>query len=131
MNYQFRKGQALVLVGPPGCGKTRTALAIAEAHGPFAEMRAEDLTSPFVLGAVLAAEPATVVVEGMPQERQFHALKSLITSNVVPANRKGLKPKMVKTPNFIFCSGDLDVFSNAGDRRFHVVELPPQSEVRA
>ena len=46
MEYAFKQGMALVIVGPQGCGKTTLARKIAEQHGTFVETNAYELESP-------------------------------------------------------------------------------------
>lgn len=128
MNIKLEKGRALVLVGPQGCGKSLIAREIAKQHGSYKEVDADVLENSFELGEALSSEPRTVVVDGIPTSvATMRLLKSLITSNEVVCERRGLEPKTVPAPNFIFCSGDADALGHdLGDRRFRVLHLSPE-----
>ncbi len=126
MEYQLTRGCALVLAGPQGCGKTTLARKIAEAHGTYREINATDLETPFHLGNALVDEPRTLIVEGIPTHPETMArVKAMLTSSsgLHVLEEKGIR-RMVKAPNFIFCTGDANPLKlGPDDRRFRVVRL--------
>jgi hypothetical protein len=122
----IQRGRALVLVGPQGSGKTKKAHELAAQTGRYIEMSVNEISSPFQLGNALASEPATVIVElDRPlDERLTTTLKGLITNTHTVCHRKMREPISVRTPNFIFCTGNRNFLPDDGGRRFHIVELP-------
>lgn len=125
MEYELKHGQALVITGPQGCGKSTLARKIAEKHGRFVEVEACQLETHRGLDDLLASEPQTVIVEGFPESEEARAMvKAMITGDTVKVERMYAEPKMVKAPNFIFCSGHADPFPPGADnRRFCVIDL--------
>jgi energy-coupling factor transporter ATP-binding protein EcfA2 len=118
-------GQALVLAGPRGCGKSTMAREIAQRAGTYAVTDGEDLDSNFRLARAMRSQPATVIVEGLPQsDTAMRWFKQAITEGTFELNEKMREPRVVRTPNFIFCTGSVDALGlDQDDRRFHIVEL--------
>ena len=129
---ELRRGQALVLFGPKGCGKTTIALKIAAQYGPFVETDARRLEKPGVLNDLLESEPRAVICDGIPKTGEtFTQIKAMIADKInghgmitVMANKNR---KTMATPNFIFCTSDPTLFPIfprvATDWLFHVIDL--------
>jgi gluconate kinase len=104
MEYELKQGQALVITGPQGCGKSTLARKIAEERGAFIEVDASQLETPQGLNDLLTSEPAALIVNGWPGDDDMQDwLKAVIASNAIKVDRLYSAPKMVKTPAFIFC----------------------------
>jgi energy-coupling factor transporter ATP-binding protein EcfA2 len=125
MKLQLQPGRALVLTGPEGCGKSTAARGLASRAGAYAEIDARHLDSAFGLSRAMQNSPNTVIVEGLPSLAALITVARALKDGEIELNAQGRPPRIVKTPNFIFCSGDADAFcgdANA-DRRFWVVKL--------
>jgi hypothetical protein len=118
-------GQALVIAGSRRSGKTALAREVAERAGTYSEIEGADFDTPFGLAHAMRSQPATLIVEGLPETtRGYSLVKHAISNETFELNAKGEAPRQVRTPNLIFCTGWADaVRVDAADRRFHVVKL--------
>lgn len=123
--YEIKRGQALVITGPQGCGKTTLARKIAAHHGTFAEIDAHEFLTNFGLGNALANEPNTLIVDGMVDTVEILSkVKAALTSEMIICHRKYQESKSMNSPNFIICSGDENALHLSDhDRRFSVIRL--------
>lgn len=126
MKHKFIPGQALVIVGPQGSGKSMMARAIASAYGRYSEVDINEIKTKRGLDEVLFSEPATVIVDGFFATSELGAWLS--TKSVLASEKLAVKhyaaTKEVKTPNFIFCTNDADFLPDpSGTRRFSVIVL--------
>lgn len=125
MEIELKRGTALVLVDGNNGGAAMLARQIAGRAGVYTETHACAMDSPHALGAMLVDEPDTLIVDGFPAGiHTRRKLKSMLTTDTTQIEIKGEKPRIVKTPNFVFCTGSKDALPvELDDRRFWVVEL--------
>lgn len=123
MEAKIEKGRALVLVGQQGRAKA-LARKLAAAAGSYRELGARELECNRYFWPVLEQEPATCIVDGLPQGREvLQRLKALITNAETVVHRKHQQMKRVRSPNFIFCTGDPTPLKHMEGRRFHIVRM--------
>jgi DNA polymerase III delta prime subunit len=78
---KLQPGIALVLTGPPGCGKSTLARELAAQRGAFVELEANFIHMRFNPGEVLSDNPRTLIIEGSPrEEHQLRMIKQLLTN---------------------------------------------------
>lgn len=119
-------GTALVLAGPPGCGKSTLARELAERQGCYAELDIELMGSRFDFASVLRKRPRTIIIEGAPTtERQFSLIKGLLTSTSLTVRGMHNTQIEVPTPHLIICAQDEDLPERiTSERRFNVFLMP-------
>jgi len=79
----------------------------------------------FALSQVLKHEPDVVIIDDddLPDDFQDF-MKPLITNTKISIDCQGEKPKYVKAPHFIICTGAIDPLElKVSKRRFTVVSL--------
>ncbi len=137
MEIKLKPGQAVVITGPQGSGKTKLAHDLARGFGRFGVLDAKDLLSPFTAVRVLQDRPAALVVEdATPEQLGSEHVKQLITNPIIAIKRKGHGNELIKSPRFIFCMrDDVGTWSPGLQcRRFKVVRLgaptPESQEVQ-
>lgn len=122
---KLQRGLALVLVGPHG-STIAMAREISAMAGSWAQLDLHLMVTPDKFAPWLRKKLDTLIVEGLPTNApERSAVKPYIANHEVVINEKGKPVALVKTPNFIFCTGDprpLRFVDN--DRRFHVVRVP-------
>jgi adenylate kinase family enzyme len=122
MNIEIQQGKALVLSGPQGSGKSIKAREIAEKYGKFIEMDLHQFIKSEFLP--IDADTKTVIIDGFPGSAEHIAeLKAMIANDEIVIRRKCQEPITVKTPNFIFCTGDANALLSGDERRVMVCEL--------
>lgn len=99
----IQPGRGLLLIGPQGAGKTRLALKIAQARGPYFTIEADDLQRPGLENVVLGAH--TLMVDGLPTKpRAQEILKQLVTEKDWPVRIPSGKLVSIKPPAVIVCA---------------------------
>ena len=120
--YQFKKGQALVIVGPQGTGKTVLARKIAGEHGKYQEIETGP-TFDFCLRDALNAKVSVLIIDGYLAQKEMSVVKQLIT-NPQHTFRKPFSDAVITAPSplVIICVQDLS-WLPLDSRRFDVIDL--------
>lgn len=126
-NYHLKRGTALVIAGPQGCGKSLLARQIAMGHGKFQQIE----TGPawdFQLRDALNGRPDVLIVDGVPGRDELADIKCMVTSSqvLVRQPRTSLRvnqPSLYRpSPFVILCTMNTD-WIQEGNRRFAVIDL--------
>lgn len=124
----LKRGTALVITGPQGCGKSLLARELAEAHGAYAELDIGFIGSRFEWSSVLRERPETIVIEGHPTtKRQVQLLKLLLTSETLHVRGKNSEERFeTPTPYVVITTND-EAAAHAlfdGALRFDLFTMP-------
>lgn len=108
MEHKLKKGKALIIHGSNVYEKMTLAREIASQYGEYAEAKVEHFfRSAYAVGGMLANNPTTLIVYGLPTAQDLHKFESMISKPKIECNQKH-KPLVVKdTPYFIFCIEDI------------------------
>lgn len=116
-----QQGKSLVIIGPEGSGKTSLAQQLAGNNYSMTDV-SELMQLSFQ--EWLYNKPDVVVVENLPPLHRFSELKAMISSKTILCNCKCKAPIKIKTPFFIFTTGDKEALNfDSNERRFAVIEL--------
>lgn len=120
-----KAGQALVIVGPKGSGKSQLARTIARMVGEWREIHADSFVDPFGLGEAIHSGARTLICDGMPASNvALTKIAAMVKSGTVRVDRKGLAPYVTKTPHLIFClEADAVPHQLLESRRFKFVHV--------
>jgi len=123
---------AIVITGKLGVGKSALARRIAESLGTWVLLNTADLRRHFS-HPLITTDPATVVVEEFGTDPGDVALaKSLVSEPTFSVYSKGQEARRIKTPNFIFVTGEkIPFLAECEECRFMVLEIFPQVTKKA
>jgi hypothetical protein len=125
MDIELKRGQALVLCGPRGCGKTTTALQLAAGVGLSYHAAAGFFQEAFGLAPLADGRIKTLIIEGWPRTQQdLERFKTLLTDDEIEIDRMGQWPVRVAAPYLIFCT-ERPPKIDPDDRRFRIVPIKP------
>lgn len=121
-NYELKRGTALVIVGPQGCGKSILAQHIGNRHGKMQCIQ----TGPgwdFSLNDALNGKVQVLIVDGVPSQTELANIKCMVTDPQVLYFSPGYKtPRAYQSPLVIITAPDAD-WMETGARRFEVIDL--------
>lgn len=85
--------------------------------------------SPFWLCEAMANNPDTVIIDEISIDKNLNLVKIIVTEKITMVQCQYQKPREIKTPNFIFCTGKIDPHNPIkSDRRFFVVGVKSDHE---
>ncbi|MES2685515.1 MAG: ATP-binding cassette domain-containing protein [Pseudomonadota bacterium] len=120
--YQLKRGKALVIVGPQGCGKSILSQAIANRHGSMQTIR----TGPdweFSLRDALNGKVQVLIVDGVPSQAEMADIKCMVIQpQILYFSVESKRPESYPSPLIIITAPDTD-WMHEGTRRFDVIDM--------
>lgn len=123
VNLKVVAFENLIIHGVEGSGKTTLAQKLSVEYGVSNTTYFERLKQSFNYD-IFANDPDVVIVDNCPMDDDSVALmKQLVTSDTLEVNRKYKPSSILKTPNFIFITGELEPLKIEHlERRFKLIE---------
>lgn len=125
IKHNPQPGKALILVGEGNADTLIIARKISAEHGSYAEIHHKKIGKSAEFNDALIGEPQTLIVEGFPDNKnEIIKLKEMITSDTTLIHSKNRTPKIINTPNLIFCTSNPEPLNAmANDRRFCIFNI--------
>lgn len=120
--YRLKRGTALVIAGPQGCGKKRLAQAIASEYGRHQHIEIGPDWD-FQLRAALTSSPSVLIVDGTPAHNELVDIKCMVTNpRTVVRLPYSNHTQAYRSPLVIITSQDVN-WLHEGTRRFDLIDL--------
>lgn len=114
MKYRYTKGQAAIICGNKGTGRSQTAIRLAEKEGDYIFSSFDKISELAGLQELIKLDAKTVIIDEFESTPENLVLaKMLIT--------------IENLPNFIFCTGCLP--DDIDERRFFIINIEDRPEI--